>query len=109
MLLKMEAQCQKLEREWMAARYVLPVGVLRQFEGWYSWPSIRDLYKEFVKDVGLERAPALLPDHWGVISELKQELQEIESTAKHSCQDNLLALSVSPMAADGGIARRHYT
>jgi len=54
MLLKMEAQCQKLEREWMAARYVLPVGVLWQFEGWYSWPSIRDLYKEFVKDVGLE-------------------------------------------------------
>ena len=29
-----------------------------------------------MKDVGLERAPALVPDHWDVISLLKRELRE---------------------------------
>jgi len=37
---------------------------------------IRELYKEFAKDVGLERAPALVPDHWNVIPLLKQELHQ---------------------------------
>lgn len=49
---------------------------------------IRDLYKEFVKDVGVERAPALVPDHWGVISSLKQDLQEHD--LKHSTHTPLV-------------------
>ena len=52
--------------------------VLGTLEGGLLMTSIRDLYKEFAKDVGLERAPALVPDHWDVISSLKQELREQE-------------------------------
>lgn len=39
---------------------------------------IRDLYKEDV--VGLEWAPALVPDHWDVIPSLKKERQECKSS-----------------------------